>query len=42
MKMIFKNTKTASARPRAERRQSEPAHRPFDKVAYAAVLEVLG
>jgi hypothetical protein len=44
MKSIFKkiNPKAISARPSAERRQSEPPHRPFDQVAYAAALEVLG
>jgi hypothetical protein len=44
MKMIFKKnqTKRASLRPSAGRRQSEQSFRPFDKVAYAAVLEILG
>jgi len=44
MKTIFKknNPKASSARPRAERRHTELSHRPFDQVAYAAALEVLG
>jgi hypothetical protein len=44
MKMIFKKNqpKQTSLRPSAERRESEQSFRPFDKVAYAAVLETLG
>jgi len=44
MKMIFKKKqlKWTSPRPSAERRESEQSFRPFDKVAYSAVLEILG
>jgi hypothetical protein len=44
MKMIFtKNQpKRASLRPGAERRESKRTFPPFDKVAYAAVLEIMG
>jgi len=44
MKMIFKKNqpKRASQRPSAERRESERSFRPFDKVAYAAALEIMG
>jgi hypothetical protein len=44
MKMIFKKNqpKRATPRPSAERRESEQSFRPFDKVAYAAVLEIMG
>jgi hypothetical protein len=44
MKMIFKKNqpKRASLRASAERRESEESFRPFDKVAYAAVLEIMG
>jgi hypothetical protein len=44
MKMIFKKNqpKRASLRASAERRESEEYFRPFDKVAYAAVLEIMG
>lgn len=43
MKMIFKKNqpKRASLRASAERRESEEYFRPFDKVAYAAVLEIM-
>jgi hypothetical protein len=43
MKMIFKKNqpKRASLRASAERRESEQCFRPFDKVAYAAVLEMM-
>jgi len=44
MKMILKKNQPtrASLRPSAERRESEQCFRPFDKVAYAAVLEIMG
>jgi hypothetical protein len=42
MKMIFKKnqSKRTSPRPSGERREFERSFRPFDKVAYAAVLEI--
>jgi hypothetical protein len=44
MQMLFKKNqpKRTSPRPSAERRESEQSFRPFDKVAYAAVLEIMG
>jgi hypothetical protein len=44
MKMIFKKNqpKRTSPRPSAERRESERSFRPFDEVAYAAALEIMG
>ena len=44
MKIISKRTnpKANSGNAGAYRRQSELLHRPFDEVAYAAALEVLG
>jgi len=44
MKMIFKKNqpKRTFPRPSGERREFEQSFRPFDKVAYAAVLEIMG
>jgi hypothetical protein len=44
MKMIFKKNqpKRACLRASAERREYKKSFRPFDKVAYAAVLEIIG